>query len=115
MSVLDDILTKGKGTTKTKAKAKGKPDTVPVVDAVPGRKPKGGPDNPTGTIHFTLHIPYELVDRMRRAAFYTPGETIAAIAERAIRGEVDRLEKRNGKPFAPVPGGKLKGGRPIRG
>jgi hypothetical protein len=111
-NVLDDILTKGKTKAIAKTKAKGKA-AADVADVPQTRKQPGGPDNPEGSIRFTLHIPFGLVDRIRRVAYYVPGETIAAIAERGIRGEVEKMEAKRG-PFGDVPGGKLKGGRPIR-
>jgi hypothetical protein len=43
----------------------------------------------------------ELLDRVRNAAFWTPGETLAAIGFRGIMQEVERMEKKNGGPFPP--------------
>jgi hypothetical protein len=40
------------------------------------------------------------------------GETMAGLAEREIRRELDRLERERGAPFPPMRG-KLKAGRPI--
>jgi hypothetical protein len=65
-------------------------------------------------VRFTLHLPPTIIERVRKAAYFTPGETIAAICERAIAREIDAIERANGEPFGEVPGGKLKGGRPIK-
>ena len=113
-NVLDDILTKGKtkASAKTKAKGKAAADVADVPQT--GKKPPGGPDYPDNAMRFTIHIPWRVVDSLRRASYYSPGETIAAICERAIRYELAKMERANGGPFGDVPGGKLKGGRPIR-
>jgi hypothetical protein len=46
------------------------------------------------------------------AARKREGETMAGLAERAIRRELDRLERERGAPFPPAKG-KLKTGRPV--
>jgi len=60
---------------------------------------------------FTLHLPTELMERAKDVAFWTPGLTLAALAEAGIRLEVERMEKKHG-PFKSRGAGKL-GGRPI--
>lgn len=61
---------------------------------------------------FTLHLPTDLMDRAKNAAFWTPGLTLAALAETGIRAEVERMEKKAGGPFKSRGAGKL-GGRPL--
>ncbi|MBL8763360.1 MAG: hypothetical protein JNM07_03725 [Phycisphaerae bacterium] len=63
-------------------------------------------------LRYTVHLTSELVERLRDAVYWTPGLTLAELAEDALRGAIDRLEKTRGQPF-PRRAGKLKGGRPI--
>jgi hypothetical protein len=83
------------------------PRTSDVASAPKGRK-----------VRATFHIPEELFEEARDAAVHLCGPplrlTLAAIAERGIRAEVERLKKEhNGnKPF-PRRQSDLKGGRPI--
>jgi hypothetical protein len=49
----------------------------------------------------TLVISESLMERIRNAAFWTPGETLSGLGERAVELEIERLEKQNGGPFAP--------------
>lgn len=55
-------------------------------------------------------LPGELVERLKNAADYLPGENLSSIAERALTREIKRLEKRQGAEF-PQRKGQLKGGR----
>jgi len=61
----------------------------------------------------TFHVAPDVADRLRRAVYWTPGLTITELAETALAAEVDRMERRAGKPFAPIPAGKaIPAGRP---
>jgi post-segregation antitoxin (ccd killing protein) len=60
----------------------------------------------------TLHLPVDLVERAKDTVYWTPGLTLAALAEAGLRAEVERHEKKNGGPFKPR-GQKLVGGRPL--
>ena len=82
------------------------------LDAVippPPAEPERGPAE--RKIRLTLHVTREIADRLRAAAYWTPGETLASVAERAIVAEVARMEKERGEAF-PAPG-KLRTGRPA--
>jgi hypothetical protein len=61
----------------------------------------------------TVHVSPELADRVKNAAYWNPRLTIAGIAEKGIRQEMDRLERENGGPYPPRDG-NLTGGRPIK-
>jgi hypothetical protein len=61
----------------------------------------------------TVHLPIALIERMRNAVYWTPGMTLASLAEDAIQHAVDRLEKTRGKPFDPRKG-RVRPGRPPR-
>jgi hypothetical protein len=67
--------------------------TVPIPEpATPPSEPKLG--------RITLVITEDLMERVRNAAFWTPGETLSGIGMRAVELEVERLEKLNGGRFA---------------
>lgn len=61
---------------------------------------------------YTLHLPVELMERAKNAAYWTPGLTLASLAEAGLRTELDRLEKKNGGAFK-AREAELVGGRPI--
>jgi hypothetical protein len=75
-------------------------------DAGPGKK------------RMTVHVPVEVINLCRDATVALSGPpvrlTLSALAETALRREVERLSKAHhgGKPFPPRVG-ELKGGRPI--
>jgi len=61
----------------------------------------------------TFHVAPEVADRLRRAVYWTPGLTMTELAETALAAEVDRIERRTGKPFPSIPAGKaIPAGRP---
>jgi hypothetical protein len=67
----------------------------------------------------TFALPQDLVEACRDAADFLSGPpvrlTLAALVERALRREVDRLQRehRHGEAFPPR-GGPLRTGRPLR-
>jgi len=61
----------------------------------------------------TVHLPVPLIDRVKNAVYWTPGLTLASLAEKSLESTVDTLEKKNGEPF-PQRKTDLKGGRPIK-
>lgn len=75
---------------------------VSAGTARPGRKER-----------LTVHVPNDLVDRTKNAVYWTPGLTLARLAERALSAELDRLENENGGPF-PARAEELRGGRPMK-
>lgn len=90
----------------------------PLDDLIPStespRKKKGAPTKPSKIEkqRLTVHISVDLIDRLKNAVYWSPGVTLAAIAEEYLSKGVDALEKKNGKPFPPRKE-ELKGGRPI--
>jgi hypothetical protein len=62
-------------------------------------KPTALPEAPEPEARLTLVMRPELLERVRNAAFWTPGETLAAIGFRGIMAEVEKMEKKNGGPF----------------
>ena len=61
---------------------------------------------------YTLHLPVDLMERAKNAAYWTPGLTLARLAEEGIRDELERLEKAYG-PFK-ARERELVGGRPLK-
>jgi len=61
----------------------------------------------------TVQLPLELTERMRNAVYWTPGLTLAGLAEAAIRREVDALEAERGEGFLSRRQ-ELRPGRPVR-
>jgi hypothetical protein len=61
----------------------------------------------------TFHLPVKVIDRAKNAVYWIPGLTLADLAAEAIDTAVDKLEKKNGRPFQRREG-DLKGGRPIK-
>jgi hypothetical protein len=60
----------------------------------------------------TFHLPVDLMDRVRNAVYWTPGLTLAGMAEEALGKAIEALEKKHGGPF-PKRSEELRGGRPI--
>jgi hypothetical protein len=67
---------------------------------------------PTKTV-VTIHIPIDTVERIRDAVYWTPGLTLASLAEQALEEMVARMEEERGEPFPPR-AGKIKTGRPVK-
>ena len=89
----------------------------PLVDAVVPRSFTAILENhepkPPLKKHITFHLSVDLMDRARDAVYWTPGLTLAALAERGLGLALDELERQQGKPFSPRRA-ELKGGRPVR-
>ena len=79
---------------------------IPVQNEEPREESAGAERK----VRLTFHVRKEVSDRVRAAAYWTPGETLAGIAERGILAEVARMEKERGEAFPPA--GKLRTGRP---
>lgn len=61
----------------------------------------------------TVHLPVELIDRVKNTVYWTPGLTLTGLAEEALRQVVDALEEQNGAAF-PQRDEELRGGRPLK-
>jgi hypothetical protein len=85
------------------------PEPAPVRDTT---KPRTKPQKAT----YTFRLPEELVERVKSAAYHTPGLTMSAIAEAALREILERLERDRGAPFPPLPEGAeiVSPGRPPK-
>jgi hypothetical protein len=61
----------------------------------------------------TVHVPVELIDRVKNIVYWTPGLTLARLAEEALTKEVEKREQERGEPF-PHRTEELRGGRPLK-
>lgn len=61
----------------------------------------------------TVHVPADLSGRAKNAVYWTPGLTLARLAERALTAELERLESERGEAF-PERAEELRGGRPVK-
>ena len=61
----------------------------------------------------TFHVSTELVEHLRDAVYWTPGATLAGIAEDALAKGVMAMEKKRGESF-PKRKGAIKTGRPVK-
>lgn len=83
------------------------------------KQPEPEPEKPASQkTRATFHLPAELVDEARDAVIALAGPpehlTLAALVERALRVELERLKRKHngGAPFQMFKR-KLKGGRPV--
>lgn len=49
----------------------------------------------------TVSLPTDLLERMRDAAYWTPGTTMAGLISSALEELLNHLESKNGRPFSP--------------
>jgi len=61
----------------------------------------------------TVHMPVELIERVKNIVYWTPGLTLARLAEEALTKEVEKREQERGEPF-PRRTEELRGGRPLK-
>lgn len=61
----------------------------------------------------TIHIPVNLIERIKNAVYWEPGLTVAGFCEQALLKGIEKLEKEKGAPY-PSRKEQLKGGRPIK-
>jgi hypothetical protein len=85
-----DILVPKSGETQ-----EGKPE------GTPNNKPEDQPSSQKKR-RMTVHLTQGLVDRIHAAVFWTPGESVTELVERAVTVEIDQMEEERGGPF-PLP------------
>lgn len=49
----------------------------------------------------TVSLPTDLLERVRDAAYWMPGTTMAGLISSALEGFLTELESQNGRPFSP--------------
>jgi hypothetical protein len=62
----------------------------------------------------TFQLPAPIIERARDAVYWTPGLTMAALMEEALRTHLDGVEKKRGEPIPSRKGAALKTGRPVK-
>ena len=92
--------------------------TNPLDAVVP--EPRDVPQSPTpaptasvGKERLTVHLPVDLIDGVKNAVYWTPGLTLARLAEDALRQALAALEAARGAPYPPRER-NLTVGRPLR-
>jgi len=84
------------------------------LDAVIPAKEEKAPSAPrVPKERLTVHLSIALIDRIKNAVYWTPGLTLAGLAEEALAAAVEKLERQRGEPFPPRKA-ELKGGRPLK-
>lgn len=87
--------------------------TNPLDAVIPVRPQESAPAKKVIKERLTVHLPVELIERIKNAVYWTPGLTLAGLAEEALAAAVERLERERGEPFPPRRS-ELKGGRPLK-
>jgi len=90
----------------------------PLVEAEPSTpklKPSKKEEGPKKSrkSRVTVLIDDDIASRTRDAVYWTPGETLASFAEKALEEAIKRAEKRRGESFLKR-GAELSTGRPLR-
>ena len=91
----------------------GSATSIPGASAEQQRTREEGPSGRVTKERLTVHVPVELIDRVKNIVYWTPGLTLARLAEEALTKEVEKREKERGEPF-PRRAEELKGGRPLK-
>nr|BAL59202.1 hypothetical conserved protein [Candidatus Acetothermum autotrophicum] len=86
--------------------------TNPLDVVIPTRREAKSPTRVVKE-RLTVHLPVDLIDRIKNAVYWTPGLTLARLAEEALTAAVARLERERGEPFPPRRS-ELTGGRPLK-
>jgi hypothetical protein len=93
-----------------------KPQRVAKVvntDQREGPRSKEAIESKAGKQKLTVHLSFELADRVKNAAYWNPRLTIASIAEQGIKSAIEKFEREHGGKYPPREG-ELIGGRPIK-
>ncbi|HEX2978061.1 MAG TPA: hypothetical protein VHO47_02995 [Candidatus Babeliales bacterium] len=61
----------------------------------------------------TIHLPIDLIDKIKNVVFWEPGLTLTALAQEAFEQAVVKLEKKRGDQYPERKERSLKGGRPL--
>ncbi len=91
-------LSEKSGESQRRVRSEGKPED---------RRPRSGKER------LTVHVPRDVVERVKNAVYWTPGLTLARLSETALLAEVERLEQERGGAYPPRTE-ELRGGRPMK-
>ncbi|MGE0206755.1 MAG: hypothetical protein AB7R69_02785 [Candidatus Babeliales bacterium] len=61
----------------------------------------------------TIHLPVDLIEKIKNAVFWEPGLTLTAFAEYAFEQALQVQEEKRGKPYPERQERNLKSGRPV--
>lgn len=89
------------------------PARAPASTAAPALHVAPAPAPRPSKERLTVHLPLGLIDRVKNAVYWTPGLTLAGLAEDALAQAVDALEAARGEAY-PKRHAELKGGRPMK-
>ena len=84
-------------------------DTLKRAQALKSVAPPG-----TGKQRATIHIPVDLLDKMRDAVYSIPGLTMSNLVDEAVRKHLVELEKKQKGGVIPKRVAENKGGRPVK-
>ncbi len=115
---LEDYQTEAETTTATVSTQEKGPVPVYQSSSSQRREPSAPPPQPEQPPRIekqrmTIHLPVDLVEKMKDAVYWTPGLTLAGLAEDALQVAVEEIEEERGEPF-PKRRENLRGGRPIK-
>jgi hypothetical protein len=94
---------------------RGEPESDPSIPNAYTEKQRAREESPGrgNKERLTVHVPVELIDQVKNIVYWTPGLTLARLAEEALTKEVEKWEKERGEPF-PHRAEELRGGRPLK-
>jgi hypothetical protein len=61
----------------------------------------------------TIHLPLELIDRVKNVVYWEPGLTLTGFAEYAFERALQEQEEKRGEPYPERKERALKSGRPV--
>lgn len=61
----------------------------------------------------TIHLPVDLIDKVKNVVFWEPGLTLTGFAEYAFDRALQEQEEKRGKPYPERQERNLKSGRPV--
>lgn len=62
----------------------------------------------------TIHLPVDLIDKVKNAVYWEPGLTLTEFAQQALERELKKWEKSWGEQYPQRKEYHLKGGRPLK-
>ena len=79
------------------------PRLVPEAGETGGAaaEPRTGPEARVGKQRLTVHLPVDLIERVKNTVYWTPGLTLARLAESSLARIVDELEGERERPSRP--------------
>jgi len=101
---LDALLSVERDTTTQQEQ----PEATPPIEATKALKPKK-----PKKVRVTVLLDEGLADKARDCVYWSPGQTLASLAEEALEREIKRRAKKRGEEF-PKRSAEIPLGRPIQ-